>query len=197
MCESHALRVSVVNITFMSMTFQHLAVCVDFYRPQVVCYEGGKKCLSTFQRVFPIKIDGYSMFARQTTLHLLFRVFHLCARNLRFMIFGISASFGTVFPRYVKPHSVFVVPSTVFHESDDVSVFVAKCLTDQKSGLLVIVDFVANKNSFQKSNKHCSVLCLWCVLHVACFLLFHRPHHPLQGSSESIRHVSLPTVQIG
>ena len=59
----------------------------------------------------------------------------------------ITASFGTVFPRTVAMHT------SVFRESDDVSVFVTKCPTDKKSGLLVIVNFPTNKNSFQKSNN--------------------------------------------
>ena len=58
-----------------------------------------------------------------------------------------TTSFETVFPRTVFPHT------SVFQESDDVSVFVTKCPTDQKSGLCVIVDFAANKYSFQKSNN--------------------------------------------
>ena len=36
MCESHAFRVSEVNIIFMFMTFQHLAICVECHRPQAV-----------------------------------------------------------------------------------------------------------------------------------------------------------------
>ena len=72
----------------------------------------------------------------------------------------ITAPFGTVCPRIVVTHT------SVFHESDDVSVFVTKWSTDEKSGLFVIVDSATNKNSFQAIQQHCSVLCLQCVLHV-------------------------------
>ena len=107
-------------------------------------------------------IDIVSVFTYQTTLHLWFRVFHLCERILKFMDVCITASFGTVFSRTVVTHT------SVFPESDDVSVFVTKSPTDQKSGLLVIVHFAANKNSFQKIQQLCAVLLSpVCVLHVA------------------------------
>ena len=88
--------------------------------------------------------------------------FHFCERTLMFMDVCITAAFGTV-PRTVVTHT------SVFHESDDVSVFVTKSPTDQKSGLFVIVDSATNKNSFQQSNNiaRCFVssLCfMWRVL---------------------------------
>ena len=125
----------------------HFALFVEFHLPQAVCYEKRKNCLSTFERVFPTKIDVDSMFTCQAALHLWFRVLHLRERTLKFMDVCIIASFGTVLPRTVVTHT------SVFHEIDDVSVFVTRCPTDQKSGLFVIVDFAANKNSFQESNN--------------------------------------------
>ena len=103
------------------------AICVEFHRPQAVCYEN---CLSTFKRVFPTEIDVESMFTCQTVSHLWFCVFHLCERILKFMIGCKTASLRTVFPRTVIPHT------SVFHENDDASVSVIKCPTDQKSGNL-------------------------------------------------------------
>ena len=97
--------------------------------------------------MFPTKIDIDSMFTCLAALHLWFRVFHLHERTLKFMHVRIHITFGTVLPRTVVTHT------SVFHKSDDVSVFVTKCPTDQKSGLFVIVDFAANKKSFQKSNN--------------------------------------------
>ena len=161
-CVSHTFRISVLNIISMFMTFQHLAICVEFHRPQAVWYERGKNCLSTVERVFPTKIDVDSMFTCQAALHLWFRVFHLCERTLKFMNVCITASFGTVFSRTVVTHT------SVFHESDAVSVSVTKCPTDWKSGLFVIVDVATNKNSFQESNHiaRCfvsRVRFMWCV----------------------------------
>ena len=158
-CESHAFRVTVANIISMFMTFQHLATCVEFHHPRAVCYERGKNCLSTLKRVFPTKIGIDSMFTCQTALHLWFRVFHLCDRILKFMIGCNTVSLRTALPRTVIPQT------SVFHESADVSVFVTKCPTDQKSGLFVIVDVAANKNSFQESNN----IARCCVSNV-CFM---------------------------
>ena len=67
--------------------------------------------------------------------HFWFHVFHLCERTRKFMNICITAApFGTAFPRTVVTHA------SVFRESEDVSVFVTKHPTDQKSGLFVIVD---------------------------------------------------------
>ena len=138
--------------------------------------------------MFPTKIDVDSMFTCQAALHPWFRVFHLCERTLKFMDVGITASFGTVFPRNVVTHT------SVRHESDDVSVFATKCPTDQKSGLFVVVDFATNKNSFQKSNQIAGWYVPVCSSSGVVFYLFHRhpsPHHSLRRSSESLLHVSL------
>ena len=111
--------------------------------------------------MFPTKIGVDSMFTCKTALHLWL---HLCERILKFMIVCNTASFGTVFPRTVIPHT------SVFHESDDVSVVVTKCPTDQKSGLFVTVDVAANKNSLLKSNNIARCLVTSC----GVILMFHR-----------------------
>ena len=106
--------------------------------------------------MFATKIIVLSMFTYQTVLHLWFCFFHLRECTLEFMIVCDTASFGSVFPRTVVTHT------SVFHESDDVSVFVTKCPTDQKSGLFVINDFVSDKNSLQESSNiaRCLVSCV-------------------------------------
>ena len=72
----------------------------------------------------------------QASSHFWFLVFlHLCERNLKLMNICITAPFGTAFPRTV------VTQTSVSQESDDVSVFVAKRPTKQKSGLFVTVGF--------------------------------------------------------
>ena len=124
------------------MSFQLFAICVEFHLPQAVFYERGMNCPSTLTRVFPTKIDVDSVFTCQAALHRRFRVIHLCERTLKFMNVCIQASLGTAFPRSA------VAYTSVLHESDDVSVFVTKCPTDQKSGLFVIADLATNKNSF-------------------------------------------------
>ena len=53
---------------FESLTFQHLAICVEFHRPQAVSYEGRQDCLSTIKLMFATKIDINSMFTCQTAL---------------------------------------------------------------------------------------------------------------------------------
>ena len=122
--ESHAFRVSRINIIVVFMTFQHFAICVDFHLLQAVCCERGKTCLSTIKRVCTTKIDVDSLFARQTTLHLWFGCFHLSESILKFVIICNTASFATVLPRTVVPHT------SVLHESDDVCIHVTKGPTD-------------------------------------------------------------------
>ena len=89
------------TIIFMFMTFQHLAICVEFHRPQAVSYERWKSCLSTFKRVFPTKIDVDSMFTCHTALHLLFCICPSFRRKfLKFMIVCNTASHVRLyFPR--------------------------------------------------------------------------------------------------
>ena len=181
---------SLFIITFMFMTFQHLPSASNFTSTNCLSREK-EECLSTFERVFPTKIDADSRFTCQAALHLWFRIFHLCKRTLKFVHVCITTSFGTVFPRTVVAHT------SVFHESDDVSFFVTKCPANQKSGMSVIIDFATNKNEFQKSNNiaPCFVSCV-CVILRDFFVppSLSSPHHSLQGSSESIRYVSLPTA---
>ena len=54
------------------------------------------------------------------------------------------------------------------HDSLEHCVFATTCPTDQKSGLFVIVDFAAKKNSFQKS-----INIARCFLSWVCFMWSH------------------------
>ena len=160
LCVSHTFRISVLNIISMFMTFQHLAICVEFHRPQAVWYERGKNCRSTVERVFPTKIDVDSMFT--------------CSVAPLVSCFSSLRAHSEVHERL--HHCVLrdCISSNRcdahfrFHESDAVSIFVTKCPTDWKSVLFVIVDVATNKNSFQESNHiaRCfvsRVRFMWCV----------------------------------
>ena len=130
------------------------------FSPQAVCYREGR-IVCRHSNVFPTKIEVDSNVHVPSSLAPLVSFFHLPERTLKFMDVCIIASFGTVFPRKVVTHT------SVFHESDDVSVFVTNCPTDQKSGLLVFVDFCCEQEFVPRTQQHCSVRCLRCVLHEA------------------------------
>ena len=144
-------------ITFMA--FQHSSTCVKFHRPQTVRYERRKSCLSTFNCVSSSKIDVDSMFACQSTLPFRFRVLHQLSSILQFTIVCFTLSFWTVFSSSIVCHT------SIFHESDDVCIFVTRCPTDQESGLCVIVDLALNKHALQETNN-----IVRCIVSSVCFV---------------------------
>ena len=148
------------------------------HRPQALCYERRKNCASTFNIVFPTKIDVVSMFARQTTL----------ALSIFFIFLGSSEVHDLLPPP--RPSRQFprtIVPNTsVFYDSDDVC------------GFFVTVDFAAHTRTQKNPATLLGALSPVCA---SCGVIFGVPpphrvtHRSLQESSGSIWRAARPTVQ--
>ena len=160
---SDAFRVSVVTLS--SLTLLHLSTCVELHRPT--------SCLLREREEWSVD--------NQT----------LCFRPRLTLIPR---------PHARKPCTFGFVFSSFRRHSEDHDRLQHCAFRDcarvpnrpKKSGLFVIVDLAAIKNSFQKSNNTARRF-VSCVYFMWSFFMFHRnssPHRALQRSSESIRHVA-------
>ena len=118
-------------ITFM--TFQHCSMGVKCHSPQAVRYERGKSGLSTCMCV---------CLRPRLTLIPCSHAGQPCIFGLVFFInFRASWSsrpFVSLRPSGLYFRDPLYLNASVFHESDDVCIFVTNCPSDQKSGSSVI-----------------------------------------------------------
>ena len=161
--ESHALRVSGVSRVIGFMSLQHFAICIKLHCPQTVCQKRRVNSLAAFNCDCSSGVHTDSMFTRQTTMHLGFRVLHHAegVPELDCMFFTVVP--WTTFPQAVVSHAA------VLQQSDDVCIFVSTRPTDHEPLLSVIVCPTLHKNSLQESRNvaRCfvgSVCFRWCDL---------------------------------